>query len=74
MQEELCLDEVVLDAECVRNSSTLAYLRMLVHLIEGLTFDREELVALLLQALRQHSIAYRRRADYVLRFLHEHPP
>ena len=74
MKEELRLEEVVLDAESVRNSPTLPYLRMLVHLIDGLRLRGEELVEPLIQALRQHSIAYRRRADYVLRFLHEHPP
>lgn len=74
MTEELRLEDVVLDAESVRNSPTLPYVRMLVNLIEGLRLSVAELVELLLQALRQHSIAYRSRADYVLRFLHEHPP
>ena len=74
VQEELCLEEVVLDAESVRNSPMLPYLRMLVNLIEGLRLRCEELVELLIQALRQHSIASQRRTDYVLRFLHEHPP
>lgn len=72
--EKLRLEDVVLDAESVRNSPTLPYVRMLVNLIEGLRLSVEELVERLLQALRQHSIAYRSRADYVLRFLHEHPP
>jgi hypothetical protein len=31
-------------------------------------------VELLRQALRQRSIASRSRRDYVLAFLHEHPP
>jgi hypothetical protein len=65
---------VVLDAESVRNSPMLPYVRMLMNLIEGIRLPGEELVELLIQALRQHSIAYRRRADYVLCFLHEHPP
>jgi hypothetical protein len=72
--EKLRLEDVVLDAEIVRKSPTLPYVRMLVYLIEGIRLSVEELVKLLLQALRQHSIAFRRRADYVLRFLHEHPP
>jgi hypothetical protein len=74
MKEELRLEDVVLDAESLRNSPMLPYVRMLVNLIEGIRLSVEELVELLIQTLRQHSIAFRRRADYVLRFLHEHPP
>jgi hypothetical protein len=74
VKEELRLEEAVLDAERVRNSPMLPYVQTLLYLIEGIQVRGEELVELLLQALRQHSIAYRRRADYVLRFLHEHPP
>jgi len=64
----------VLDAESVRNSPILPYVRMVVNLIEGIQLRGEQLVERLIQALRQHSIAFRRRADYVLRFLHQHPP
>lgn len=74
VKEELRLEGVVLDAQSVRNSPMLPYLRMLVNLIEGIRLRGEELVELLIQALRQHSIAFRRRTDYVLRVLHEHPP
>ena len=74
LTDQLRLEEVVLDAESVRNSPTLPYVRMLVNLIEGIRLSVEELVELLIQGLRQHRIAFRRRADYVLRFLHEHPP
>jgi len=52
----------------------LPYIRMLVRLIDRVQLSTAELVGLLRHALRQHSIAYRRRPDYVLRFLHEHPP
>jgi hypothetical protein len=52
----------------------LPYLRMVVSLIEGVPLSGPELVHLLQQALRQHRIADRRRTDYVLRFLQEHPP
>jgi hypothetical protein len=31
-------------------------------------------VAILCRALRQHSFAVRKRIDYVLAFLHQHPP
>lgn len=74
VKEELRLEEVVLDAESVRNSPMLPYVRMLVNLIEGIRLRCEQLVELLIQALRQHSIAFQRRIDYVLRFLHQHPP
>jgi hypothetical protein len=74
VKEELRLEDVVLDAKSIRNSPMLPYVRMLVNLIEGIRLRGEELVELLIQALRQHRIAFRRRADYVLRFLHEHPP
>src|SRR5487761_1316846 len=56
------------------NSAVLPYLRMMVSLIEGVPFAVEELLALLRQGLRQHSIASRRRTDYVLCFLRQHPP
>jgi hypothetical protein len=52
----------------------LPYVRMVASLIEGIEFSYEELVQLLRQAMRQHSFAKRTRSDYVLRFLHEHPP
>jgi hypothetical protein len=71
---ELRLDGVVLDESSVVNSPMLPYLRMLVSLIEGIRLTCQELVRLLRQALRQRSLAFRRRGDYVLRFLHQHPP
>jgi hypothetical protein len=52
----------------------LPYVHMVVGLIDGIEFSRAELVTLLRQAMRQHSIARRTRSQYVLRFLHEHPP
>ena len=73
-KEELRLEGVVLDAEKVRNSPMLPYVRMLLNLIEGIRLPGEELVERLIRAVRQHSIAFRTRADYVLRFLHQHPP
>lgn len=71
---ELRLEDVVLDESRVANSPLLPYLRMMVSLIEGMRLTCQELVRLLLQALRQRSFAFRSRIDYVLRFLHEHPP
>ncbi len=71
---ELSLEGVVLRESTVQNSPMLPYVRMIVSLIEGIRLTNNELVNLLRQALRQHSMAYRRRVDYVLSFLHEHPP
>jgi len=71
---ELQLDGVVLDESSVANSPLLPYLRMVVSLIEGIPLTCQDLVRLLRQALRQHSFAFRRGTDYVLRFLHQHPP
>jgi hypothetical protein len=71
---ELRLDGVVLDESSLTNSPVLPYLRMMVSLIEGVPFGVKELLVLLRQGLRQHSIASRKRTDYVLRFLRQHPP
>ena len=71
---ELRLEDQVLGESTVWTSSTLPYVRMLVGLAEGIQLRRHELIKLLLLSLRQHSIAYRTRTNYVLRFLHQHPP
>ena len=64
----------MLDEATLTNSPLLPYVRLVVNLIEGRQLGRQELLQLLGQALRQHRIAARSRADYVLRYLHEHPP
>jgi hypothetical protein len=71
---ELRVDGVVLDESSLTNSPVLPYLRMMVGLIEGRRFGTEELLGLLRRALRQRSIAMRKRRDYVLGFLRQHPP
>lgn len=71
---ELRLDGVLLDESSLTNSPVVPYLRMMVSLIEGVRFGVDELRGLLRQALRQHSIASRKRSDYVLGFLRQHPP
>jgi len=71
---ELRLHGVVLDESSVVNSRMLPYLQMVVRLIEGIRLTCQELARLLRQAQRQRSLAFRRRIDYVLRFLHQHPP
>jgi hypothetical protein len=71
---ELRLGAVVLHEASLLKSRMLPYVRMVVSLIEGIEFSYQKLVLLLRQAMRQHSIARRTRSEYVLRFLHEHPP
>lgn len=71
---ELRLEGVVLDESSLNRSPMLAYVRMIVGLIEGVRLSCHEVLALLRQALRQHSFGARRRIDYLLGFLHRHPP
>lgn len=71
---ELQLEGVVLREANLLRSPMLPYVRMVVSLIEGIQVSCQEVVSLLWQAMRQHSIAHRRRTDYVLGFLHQHPP
>lgn len=74
IEVELRLEGLVLDESNVAHSPLLPYVRMLVSLIEGVRFSCQTLLDLLRRSMRQHSIARRRRADYVLAFLHQHPP
>ena len=71
---ELRLEDVVLRASTLSTSPMLSYLRMLVRLLEGVAVSPRQLVERLRRALRQRSIAFRSRCDYVLAFLHQHPP
>lgn len=72
--DELRLEGVDLNQASLRKSRMLPYVRMVVSLIEGIELSCQEIALLLGQALRQHSIASRSRSQYVLRFLHQHPP
>lgn len=74
LKVELRLEGVVLRESTLLKSGMLPYVRMIVSLIEGIKLSCRGLVKLLRQALRQHSIAYQRRTEYVLCFLHQHPP
>lgn len=71
---ELRLEGVVLRESSLLKSRMLPYVRMVVGLIEGIELSCHEVVRLLRRAMRQHSIANRSRSDYVLCFLHQHPP
>lgn len=71
---ELRLGGVVLDTATLLSSRLVWYVRMLAQLIDGIDLSRDQLTDLLCRAMRQHSIANRRRVDYVLGFLHRNPP
>jgi hypothetical protein len=71
---KLRLEGVVLEESTLASSPMLPYVRMIVSLIEGVELTCEEVVSLLRRSMRQRSIARRRRIDYVLGFLHQHPP
>ena len=71
---QLRLETVVLDEQALARSPMLPYVRMIVNLIDGLKLTCREVLAILGQSLRQRSIAMRRRIDYLLGFLHRHPP
>jgi len=65
---------VVLDETRLTHSPMLSYVGMLVCLIEGVAMDCAEILGLLRESLRQRRLADRRRIDYLLGFLHQHPP
>jgi hypothetical protein len=71
---ELRIGGVVLDTAALLSSRLLGYVRMLAQLVDGIDLSRDSLIDLLRRAMRQHSIANRRRVDYVLGFLQRHPP
>ena len=71
---ELRLDGVVLGESSLAKSPMLPHVRMLIGLIEGVQLTPAEVLRQLRQAMRQHSIGARRRIDYLLGFLHQHPP
>jgi len=71
---ELDLDGVILDESSVVNSPMLPYIRTLIWIIDRIRLSHVEVAGWLRQVLRQRSMACRPRREYVLRFLHQHPP
>jgi hypothetical protein len=71
---ELRLEETMVDESSLAKSPMLPYVRMIVSLIEGVELSCGEVLCLLRRAMRQHSISARRRIDYILGFVTEHPP
>jgi hypothetical protein len=50
------------------------YVAIVASLIEGRPVSEEEIIQMLLRAMRQHSMARRRRMDYVVAQLNQHGP
>jgi hypothetical protein len=71
---ELDVAGVILDESSVVNTPMLPYIRTLLWILDGIRLSHVEVVQWLRRVLRQRSMAYRPRRDYVLRFLHQHPP
>lgn len=71
---QLDLEGVVLDESSIVNSPLLPYVRTLIWILDGIRLSHVEVAGWLRQVLRQRSMAYRPRRDYVLHFLRQHPP
>lgn len=56
------------------NALVVAYVQVVVSLIEERRVEREEILEMLRRAMRQRSLARERRIDYVVRTLREDPP
>jgi hypothetical protein len=52
----------------------VGYVAMVASLIEGRPVSEAEILQMLARAMRQHSMARRRRIDYVVAQLHQHGP
>jgi hypothetical protein len=70
----LPLEGVVLEERTLRRTCTLPYLAMLISVLERAPIGRRDVLPLLLRAMRRRSMGRTARREYVLRFLHEHPP
>ena len=57
-----------------RDAVMVGYVRMVTSLIEKRRVSENEIVEMLVRAMRQHSIARRRRMDYVLAYLKKNAP
>lgn len=71
---QLVLDTVLLTPQIIAASPVLPYLTIVIGLIERRSIRRDDLVAQLLELLRQHSMAPCSRNKYVFRFPSRHPP
>ena len=56
------------------HAGMVGYVAMVASLIEGRRVSEEEILQMLVRVVRQHSMARRRRMDYVVAQLHKHGP
>jgi hypothetical protein len=56
------------------HAGMVGYVAMVASLIEGRRVSEEEILQMLVRVMRQHSMARRRRMDYVVAQLHKHGP
>jgi hypothetical protein len=56
------------------DAAMVGYVRMVTSLIEARRVSEEEIVEMLVRALRQHGMARRRRIDYVVAYLKKNGP
>jgi hypothetical protein len=69
------LPSLQVEREGIRlDAAIVGYVGMVTSLIEGRRVSEEEIVEMLVRALRQHSIVRRRRMDYVLAYLKKNAP
>jgi hypothetical protein len=68
------LEGVLLTQQTLLSSSVLSYLCEVIRVLERRSITREELLQTLDESLRQRSLGARRRREYVLSYLNEHPP
>ena len=71
---KVALDGFTLDEVTLVNSPVLPYLAMIATVLEGRTIGITQLIQVLRRSMRQRSFDRLPRREYVLRFLHEHPP
>ena len=55
-------------------AAMVSYVRLATSLIEGRRVGRDEILAMLARVVRQHSLARRKKIDYLLWYLNRHPP
>ena len=68
MEKQPAVDEVKWNAQVVE------HVRMVTSLIEKREVRLEEIIKMLVRALRQHSIGRGKRIDYIIRYLNKSSP
>jgi hypothetical protein len=71
---KLALEGFTLDEVTLMNSPVVPYLAMIATVLAGCAIGVTELLQVLRRSMRQRSFDRLPRREYVLRFLHQHPP